>query len=213
MPAGVQYTLRQYLTFSVVESLCRWKTQLLRMKLYSVNYASLHWSVMSNQYFDLSLLCFYVFILFKCVGLMCFHQPYCKVCNAQVQTKNNGNKSVSATRWYHESLLCYASRFYDRLAARRIFCRHCKQDHRRWRKSNPELLAYFSFWQICFATFKLQPLLFLLISPSVMQIIWDLLLRLIYLSSFLSPLFRGVFFLHFTVATNKGTSKGPIFCL
>ena len=74
-------------------------------------------------------------------------------------------------------------------------------------------LAYFSFWQIFFATFKLQPLLFLLISPSVMQIIWDLLLRLIYLSGFLSPLFRGVFFLHFTVATNKGTSKGPIFCL
>ena len=112
---------------------------------------------MCSQYLDLCLLCLYVFIASKCVGLMCFHQPYCKVCNAQVQTKNNGNKSVSATRWYHESLLCYASRFYDRLAARRIFCRHCKQDHRRWRKSNPELLAYFSFWQICFATFKLQP--------------------------------------------------------
>ena len=110
------------------------------------------------------------------------------------------------------SVLCYASRFYDRLAARRIFCRHCKQDHRRWRKSNPELLAYFSFWQICFATFKLQPLLFLLISPSVMQIIWELLLRLIYLSSFLSPLLRGVFFLHFTVATNKDISRDPIFC-
>ena len=157
--------------------------------------------------------------MFLCIYFvqMCWFDVFSPTLLQTVQcasaNKKNGNKSVSATRWYHESVLCYASRFYDSLAARRIFCRHCKQDHRRWRKSNPELLAYFSFWQICFATFKLQPLLFLLISPSVMQIIWDLLLRLIYLSSFLSPLFRGVFFLHFTVATNKGTSKGPIFCL
>ena len=77
-----------------------------------------------------------------CVGLMCFHQPYRKLCNVQVQTKNEGNKSESATRWYRESVLCYASRFYDSLAARCIFCRHCKQDHRRWRWSNPVRTVY-----------------------------------------------------------------------
>ena len=69
---------------------------------------------MSNQYLDLSLLCLYVFIVFKCVGLMCFHQPYCKLCNVQVQTENNVLEQICKCYQmiFRELVLCYASRFY-----------------------------------------------------------------------------------------------------